>query len=340
VSRILISFLNSAQRWDIADERWAGRCDLDHAEPGLWLGRRPDGSTGEIGIELGIADAQRAVSLVQREFGSAVADLISGATTGADIEVTVELESVVLSSQALPALSGEPGVPVATGSGHFEVPLVAGNALLDVRVGRLVLTMPHAPSDTEGDWVRVSDVDSGVMLALGPVSDSDEYRGVAVPFAFEVAAGDLHLSVSPDPTRPVGTRVERRRRWAMALVAQAEQEQRWRPGAAKTTAEHASAVAGSISDEELFQRARHTAARAHRRRRWRLAAGIVSGIGLLAGLLAAQALSSTEQPEPAPTAFYENCDAARQAGVAPILRGEPGYRPALDRDNDGIACER
>jgi len=26
-------------------------------------------------------------------------------------------------------------------------------------------------------------------------------------------------------------------------------------------------------------------------------------------------------------------------GKAPIRVGEPGYRPALDADNDGIACE-
>ncbi|MCX2179528.1 excalibur calcium-binding domain-containing protein [Streptomyces sp. SKN60] len=37
--------------------------------------------------------------------------------------------------------------------------------------------------------------------------------------------------------------------------------------------------------------------------------------------------------------YYENCTAARDAGAAPIRRGEPGYRPALDRDNDGIACD-
>jgi excalibur calcium-binding domain-containing protein len=37
--------------------------------------------------------------------------------------------------------------------------------------------------------------------------------------------------------------------------------------------------------------------------------------------------------------FYRNCDAARAAGAAPIRRGEPGYAPHLDRDNDGIACE-
>jgi hypothetical protein len=45
---------------------------------------------------------------------------------------------------------------------------------------------------------------------------------------------------------------------------------------------------------------------------------------------------STTRP-PAP--YYENCTAARAAGAAPILRGEPGYRRALDADNDGVACE-
>jgi hypothetical protein len=37
--------------------------------------------------------------------------------------------------------------------------------------------------------------------------------------------------------------------------------------------------------------------------------------------------------------YFENCDAARAAGAAPIYRGEPGYRPGLDRDGDGVACE-
>lgn len=37
--------------------------------------------------------------------------------------------------------------------------------------------------------------------------------------------------------------------------------------------------------------------------------------------------------------YYANCSAARAAGAAPLYRGEPGYRSALDRDNDGVACE-
>ncbi|MFR9774289.1 excalibur calcium-binding domain-containing protein [Nocardia sp. SC052] len=45
-------------------------------------------------------------------------------------------------------------------------------------------------------------------------------------------------------------------------------------------------------------------------------------------------------PRPvAPSIFYPNCAAARAAGAAPLRCGEPGYRPELDRDKDGIACE-
>lgn len=55
----------------------------------------------------------------------------------------------------------------------------------------------------------------------------------------------------------------------------------------------------------------------------------------------------TAAPTPAPApdsaagpdVHYANCAAARAAGVAPILRGEPGYRAKLDGDSDGIACE-
>lgn len=48
---------------------------------------------------------------------------------------------------------------------------------------------------------------------------------------------------------------------------------------------------------------------------------------------------------PAPAAssaggrVFRNCDEARAAGAAPVRRGDPGYGPHLDRDNDGVGCE-
>lgn len=52
----------------------------------------------------------------------------------------------------------------------------------------------------------------------------------------------------------------------------------------------------------------------------------------------------TPEPTPAPqpqqqSVYYQNCTAAREAGAAPIYQGQPGYRAALDRDHDGVACE-
>ncbi|MGP5930625.1 excalibur calcium-binding domain-containing protein [Corynebacterium glyciniphilum] len=48
----------------------------------------------------------------------------------------------------------------------------------------------------------------------------------------------------------------------------------------------------------------------------------------------------TPPPAPAPeSVYYANCTAARAAGAAPVLAGQPGYGTHLDRDGDGIGCE-
>lgn len=41
----------------------------------------------------------------------------------------------------------------------------------------------------------------------------------------------------------------------------------------------------------------------------------------------------------AETVYYANCTEVRNAGVAPLYEGEPGYSRKLDRDGDGVACE-
>jgi hypothetical protein len=62
-----------------------------------------------------------------------------------------------------------------------------------------------------------------------------------------------------------------------------------------------------------------------------------------------QAPTTSASPSPSPSSppattadddvYYENCDAARDAGVDPLYEGDPGYAPHLDGDGDGIACE-
>lgn len=36
---------------------------------------------------------------------------------------------------------------------------------------------------------------------------------------------------------------------------------------------------------------------------------------------------------------YSGCNEVRAAGKDPIYAGQPGYRPEMDGDGDGVACE-
>jgi endonuclease YncB( thermonuclease family) len=44
-------------------------------------------------------------------------------------------------------------------------------------------------------------------------------------------------------------------------------------------------------------------------------------------------------PPMSTSVYYDDCDAARTAGAAPLHIGDAGYRTGLDRDRDGVACE-
>jgi hypothetical protein len=49
---------------------------------------------------------------------------------------------------------------------------------------------------------------------------------------------------------------------------------------------------------------------------------------------------ATQPPATQPSrGAYANCTEARNAGAAPVYRGDPGYGSHLDRDNDGVGCE-
>jgi endonuclease YncB( thermonuclease family) len=46
-----------------------------------------------------------------------------------------------------------------------------------------------------------------------------------------------------------------------------------------------------------------------------------------------------QRSAPSPGEYFRNCKEASAGGAAPIYRGQPGYRPEMDGDGDGIACE-
>jgi Flp pilus assembly pilin Flp len=61
-----------------------------------------------------------------------------------------------------------------------------------------------------------------------------------------------------------------------------------------------------------------------------------AGSGLATPGPAAPGAPGTGAP---PAGGYEDCDAVRAAGAAPIRVGDPGYSPELDPDGDGVGCE-
>lgn len=53
----------------------------------------------------------------------------------------------------------------------------------------------------------------------------------------------------------------------------------------------------------------------------------------------AQPEESTK-PADSTNVVYKNCTEVKAAGKAPIRKGDPGYSSKLDRDGDGVACEK
>src|SRR5688500_6501866 len=49
---------------------------------------------------------------------------------------------------------------------------------------------------------------------------------------------------------------------------------------------------------------------------------------------------ATATHAPTTVTRFRSCAEVRAAGKAPLYRGQRGWNPELDRDNDGVACER
>jgi hypothetical protein len=60
--------------------------------------------------------------------------------------------------------------------------------------------------------------------------------------------------------------------------------------------------------------------------------------GILSGCPGQPAPTAVGSAAPAPV-YYENCDAVRAAGAAPLYADQPGYRAGLDGNSDGVACQ-
>jgi hypothetical protein len=48
---------------------------------------------------------------------------------------------------------------------------------------------------------------------------------------------------------------------------------------------------------------------------------------------------TTAPPSTVPDVYYDDCFDAAEAGAVPLYEGQPGYRPELDWDGNGVACD-
>jgi hypothetical protein len=336
MTRVHVTFSAALRRWDIASEGWSGRCDLTVVRSGLEVGRGPDGRIRELSLELDEVRPQSdIVALVAEAFGETIAGLVVSSDGSTDIDALIGEGTERLERAATPPLSDEPGIPVKVDDEVFAIPFSRGRGRLIVRQGSLEVTIPD-PGRHRETWIRISDAETGIMLALGPTPPPR--RIASVPFALGLPPEVLHVDVSSDPIRDVGSRAERRRAWVMGLMAEAELAAHRRPGRSAAVAAEAARVADAIGDDSLATTARLIAATSARRGRLRVAGVMIAaGLAVAALVVLPRVLGGGDGPTGGP--FYENCPAARRAGVAPIRRGEPGYRTALDRDADGVACE-
>lgn len=120
---------------------------------------------------------------------------------------------------------------------------------------------------------------------------------------------------------------------AAAEQAAAEKAAAEKAAAEKAAADQAAAEKAAADKAVADQAAQAAAAQAAAEQAARDAAA-----RQVAPAPAAPAVPAPAAPA-APSAYFGSCADAKAAGAAPLYSGQPGYRAALDRDRDGVACE-
>lgn len=355
--RVHVTFDAVAQRWEIADEGHGGRNELQFVADGISVGRNAAGVIMELVIDLD--DTAGATSSARRladdTFGAQVAALLDQPDLDDDFETVIELTTLapVPSEPTSPAPStppspvlrtaspipGEPGIPVVLAAGRYTVPAGRTNLTLEVHADRLVVRAPRRAT-TAAPWAVIADAESGDVVALGPMeSAGDGGTSAHLAFGLPIAPEQLFVGVTDDPLAPIEERRSRQRRWAVDLLDGAERDLRIRPRRARRAADQAAAIGEQLSDARISDRASRVRRRARRRLWWWLGGVALVAAATGAVVAASGGTDSTPSRSPSSTVYFENCDAARAGGPTPLDRNDPGYRPGLDRDGDGLACE-
>jgi len=243
-------------RWELRRDDRIGSGDHLELEDGIVVvvdsaGRVAEASIDAEAVERLSPDARR---LLEENFETAWTEIIDRS----------QAADIVRTDAVTTPLPGEPGQPVEVDDGVWEVPTVLGVVRLTVTADSIVVSVPRSLPDDEV-WVRVSESESGTLLALAPLRSTRAESSAEMSFGLELDAGRLHLSISSLPLDEVGGRDARRRTWMENLLVEAESLLRRRPTRARRVAEEAMNVADLVGDGEATERCRRVIRRA---RRW------------------------------------------------------------------------
>jgi len=272
MSAVRIVFDELAQRWEFSRPARAASSDLVEERADVFVGRDGGGDVVEVVVDVDgvVVPTGAALDTVVGAFGEGIGpvldrlDLSDGVDTTVDITPRSALE-VPLGS----VVPGEPGVLIARTDGGFDVRV--GDEVAHVEVTDTGIEVRLADRGREGLWVRVSDNESGTLLALGPLRRAGTARRASITFGLTVGPDDTVFSVTDDPLDPVPTRPQRRRDWVDELLERASHERFTRPLRALRHAHEARRVADAIDDGGRQRRAESSV----RRSRMTIGAGAV-----------------------------------------------------------------
>jgi len=272
MSAVRIVFDELAQRWEFSRPARAASSDLVEERADVFVGRDGGGDVVEVVVDVDgvVVPTGAALDTVVGAFGEGIGPVLDGLDLANGVDTIVDIAP--RSALEVPrgaVVPGEPGVLIARTDGGFDVRV--GDEVAHVEVTDTGIEVRLPDRGREGLWVRVSDNESGTLLALGPLRRAGAARRASITFGLTVGPDDTVFSVTDDPLDPVPPRPQRRRDWVDELLERASHERFTRPMRALRHAHEARRVADAIDDGERQRGAESSV----RRSRMTIGAGAV-----------------------------------------------------------------
>lgn len=322
-----------ARRWQIARRNDSGATVVvgtDHAS--ISVGRDTTGAVVEMVIDAAAPDAA-ALAAVESHFGPSVRNEVAQHEPSVELDRIVSVGDVPTPAAAV-AVSGR---PLALPNEEWSTELDGHRAVVS-NAGHVLRITIHGVI-AAGAWVAVRVASTGSLVATMPVRRHDDGGLAECTFGLNLPASDLHFELvdNPfaysDPTERVAARID-------ALISEAEQLGRRRPGRGAQLADGAALLADSVNDHARRHTARLLAQGLRRARRLRIGLALTIAAAVAAFVIITVTVTGGSSPstdavnpspttnaEPSPgplTATFPDGDAVMLAMVGARPLGSPG----------------